>query len=208
MVAHEVESRHGVGFDSSVQTVADHHVLRIEAAQEANHFPRCVGAIGVQHDHGIGFQFHRLAEAMSNGAALARVVLVNNHHAVLGSHLGRVVRAVAVHHQHRGAVAVALEAGVRNAVQHPRQSKRFVEHREQDDEVLHATGLLPLHMVFAVHSSVIHVNQWNFTPVRSSKTVSLPDKPSGFNQRSGSSRSHSSCTSVSLVGSSTTKHPR
>ena len=179
VVANEVESRHGVGFDSAVQTVADHHFLRIEAAQEANHFPRCVGAIGVQHDHGIGFQFHRLAKAMPNGTALARVVLVNNHHTVLGGHLGCVVRAVAVHHQHRGAVAVALEASVRDAVQHPCQAKCFVEHWEQDDEVLHGPGLLPLHMVFAVHSSVIHVNQWNFTPVRSNKTVSCPTSRAG-----------------------------
>ena len=205
MVADEIQPCHRIGRHMAVQSVSDDHIVLIEASQKARHFVRCVGAVSIQHNHGIGIQAKRFSEAMSDSASLADIVLVNQQNAVLLCDLFGAVRAVAVHHQNRCFVPHRFQSLVGKAVQHPCQSQGLIEYREHDNEMLHdrSSGLLP--HVFAVHGSVDQVNHWSLTPVLSSSTVSLPESPSGLSHLVGSERSHSRFKVVSWLALSTAK---
>ena len=158
VIADEIQPCHRIGRHTAVQSVSDDHIVLIEASQKARHFVRCIGAVSIQHDHGIGIQAKRFSEAMSDSASLADAVLVNQQNAVLLCDLFGAVRAVAVHHQNRCFVPHRFQALVGKAVQHPCQSQGLIEYREHDNEMLHdrSSGLLP--HVFAVHGSVDQVN--------------------------------------------------
>ena len=138
VIAHKVESRHGVGFDATVQSVSNDDLVAVQPFEQSRHFNGSVRSVSVQHHHRIGVQLHRLTEAVTNGTSLSRIVLIDEQNAVFLSDLGGGVRAVAVHHQHRGAVPVSFSDGHRGCGPAPTPTQGFVEHREQDDEVLHA----------------------------------------------------------------------